>query len=798
MFALLFASWGCGGGDGGTGVTNPPPTPVVTTVDVTPATTSARVGDVVQLTATVKDQNGAVLTGQNVAGASSATAIATVSGTGSVATITVGVVTITATVGTKSGSATITVAPLPRLEVDAAGQTAQSIGPAGGNVNLTRGGVTYQLTVPAGALAKATTIRMTPVTANRQLPSGGSFVVGLAFEPSGATFAKPLTLRIIRSVSLPAGAVLLGYSANDTGTVTELAPSARKGDTLTLAVRHFSLAAFGQFQQSSTPQLPAQLPSGNVGAFRSQLAVLDADPNATSAQYLAVFQGWFAFVDGELRSAQQLLQFDAAAHDLVEWDTEITETDQSRVFSPSIRTLEASDRALGATHLIPVLQTSISGHNLACDANPFVESSTVMGLQDIAAQFSIASSANQLDAASVLHALCLQVRNTLANFPANPTPNQTAQLDLQYGISVNNNAALINSLFKVTLDIAGTTTDGQQVAQTDPLGHLSGSVVPTGQSALNISLFTCIHPDMGYRLDEQCITHSVTRSFGITVTGDVTLASQAGLQSFSNVAKVVGNLTISPGQNAPITSTDLRELLQLTEVTGQVTISNIPSLTKLDGLRSLSKVGKALVVLNTPLTDMSGLSALRSLGGLVLQNLPSLAAVTNLSAITGLDVTGLSLVNLPALTSIAGLSGLQTAQNLTLDNLPLLTNPAALRGVQLGVGADGFQHADSHHARRSDGTRRQWRSPDPHHRQPPAERPLGTLHRHAREHADDRESSPDGPARSRRAPAEQQHRTGERRAAEQSHAAEPPPWRCIPDRPGGEPTARHGVAARHD
>ena len=91
----------------------PPPTPVVTTVTVSPPSASVVAGSTVTLQATVKDQNGNVMSGQTIAWTSSNTAAATVSGGGVVTGVAAGASTITATVGTKSGTSAITVTAAP-------------------------------------------------------------------------------------------------------------------------------------------------------------------------------------------------------------------------------------------------------------------------------------------------------------------------------------------------------------------------------------------------------------------------------------------------------------------------------------------------------------------------------------------------------------------------------------------------------------------------------------------------------------------------------------------------------------
>jgi uncharacterized protein YjdB len=81
----------------------------VASVAVSPASANVGVGQTVQLTATPKDANGAVLTGRAITWASSNAAAATVSASGLVSGLVVGSATITATSEGQSGSSAITV-----------------------------------------------------------------------------------------------------------------------------------------------------------------------------------------------------------------------------------------------------------------------------------------------------------------------------------------------------------------------------------------------------------------------------------------------------------------------------------------------------------------------------------------------------------------------------------------------------------------------------------------------------------------------------------------------------------------
>ncbi len=84
----------------------------VATVTVTPSPLPMSVGQTTQLAATVKDQNGTVVTNRVVIWTSSNPSVATVSG-GVVTGVTTGTTTITATSEGKSGTASVTVTRVP-------------------------------------------------------------------------------------------------------------------------------------------------------------------------------------------------------------------------------------------------------------------------------------------------------------------------------------------------------------------------------------------------------------------------------------------------------------------------------------------------------------------------------------------------------------------------------------------------------------------------------------------------------------------------------------------------------------
>ena len=99
-------------GDSGTTPTSPPtpPTPVATSITLSATNLSfSSLGETSQLTATVKDQNGATMSGASVTWSSSSASVATVSSSGLVTSVADGTATITATSGSASATASASV-----------------------------------------------------------------------------------------------------------------------------------------------------------------------------------------------------------------------------------------------------------------------------------------------------------------------------------------------------------------------------------------------------------------------------------------------------------------------------------------------------------------------------------------------------------------------------------------------------------------------------------------------------------------------------------------------------------------
>jgi uncharacterized protein YjdB len=145
----------------------------VASVVISPVTAAIFVGATVQLTATLKDAAGNVLSGRSITWASSAPAVATVSSTGLVTGVAASAVTITATSEGQTGSAAVTVNLVPVASV--------SVAPVSALINV---GQTVQLTAtPRDANGTPLTGRLISWTSSAPAVatvSAGGFVMGIA------------------------------------------------------------------------------------------------------------------------------------------------------------------------------------------------------------------------------------------------------------------------------------------------------------------------------------------------------------------------------------------------------------------------------------------------------------------------------------------------------------------------------------------------------------------------------------------------------------------------------------------
>ena len=228
----------------------------VASVEVTPATATVVIGGTTQLTATLKDAGGNVLSDRTVAWTSDNDLIASVSSTGLVTSKSVGSATITATVEGKSATAKVTITPVPVASVSVTPATSSLV--IGGTVQLsattkdasgsTLNGrsVTWTTSdasiasvdgnglVTAHALGSATiTATSETKTATAQITVTEAPVATVAVSPASVTVALNATTQLSATTSDATGRVLTGrtvtWSSSDPSKATVDATGLVKG-----------------------------------------------------------------------------------------------------------------------------------------------------------------------------------------------------------------------------------------------------------------------------------------------------------------------------------------------------------------------------------------------------------------------------------------------------------------------------------------------------------------------------------------------------------------------------------------
>ncbi len=194
--AIAAAAGGCGGGGSDNGGVGPDP-PVLTTLQVTPATTTlftVSPGNIVKVSAVPKDQNGATMTGLGSPSFSSQNeAVATVASDGTVTAAGAGSTQITASLtagdATKTGTATVTVQVAPATAAVTApafeflpGSTDVS---AGGTVTWTFGSIHHTVTFTSAG-SPASVPELENGSASRDFPNNGIFQYRCSIHPAMA------------------------------------------------------------------------------------------------------------------------------------------------------------------------------------------------------------------------------------------------------------------------------------------------------------------------------------------------------------------------------------------------------------------------------------------------------------------------------------------------------------------------------------------------------------------------------------------------------------------------------------
>jgi hypothetical protein len=173
----------------------------------------------------------------------------------------------------------LTVYPVLNTNLSASG----TLDEWGGALSLTNAsGFVFTLTLPPGALGRTETITMREITQVGGLPLSGGLIAAVDLQPEGLRFDTLARLDITPPTSVDLR-TLVGFNAENAGTRFGLQPSFLTNNTISLHLRHFSMAGAGSGTAGDTGG-QTQHPPGE-GSKRSDQEAADevarcrTDPN---------------------------------------------------------------------------------------------------------------------------------------------------------------------------------------------------------------------------------------------------------------------------------------------------------------------------------------------------------------------------------------------------------------------------------------------------------------------------------------------------------------------------------------
>lgn len=239
---------------GGTGVIQPPPTPVATSVTVSPATTSLLVNATQSLAATVKDQSGNVMSDQLIEWSTNSPGIAIVSSGGVVTGVGAGTATITATSSGKTGTASVGVSAPPPPTPVVATVTITPATPsvvAGATVALSATVKDAQGNVMPGQTVTWTTSSASVATVNASgivtgVTAGSATITATSSGKSGTAVltvtAQPPVVTSV-TVSPPTASIAVGATVALSATVKDALGNTMTGQPVSWSTSNVGIAA---------------------------------------------------------------------------------------------------------------------------------------------------------------------------------------------------------------------------------------------------------------------------------------------------------------------------------------------------------------------------------------------------------------------------------------------------------------------------------------------------------------------------------------------------------------------------
>ena len=435
------------------------------------------------------------------------------------------------------------------IALESSKAVSDSIGPTGGVLTATSSaGITYTLTIPAGALQAPTTITLTPIKDQQNLPVSGGFAAGADFQPAGLRFAQPVRLTATPLPAPPTGMQLIAVTFGGDGDSLGLAPLADRDGMPITVITHFSGASFVFGTTADIQLLAQQTTTGTANqTFMNQLAALGVPAPPGNPAALPILKAWFASVIlPGLQKAANDADLLLAVSDYALWHLSgATYLQGNLPLQPLFPQPDLPVPGLGteedqASHAAaPELRAAIVGNDNVCAAQRSVQAlHNELYWQQYAHYFGVDSPAEQLDQATVLAHICARVVEVSHSLVSPLQVGFPHTLEVTFGLLFGTDVTPTVGIFGVTVTATGATVQNP-TGFTNASGLWGGSVITAQSGVVTIGARGCL-------LDLGSTTATILcGTTGILSTGtDLT-----GLWS-GNIDGLPVDVTINQNQNA--------------------------------------------------------------------------------------------------------------------------------------------------------------------------------------------------------------------------------------------------------